>query len=85
MSARILVIEDDPMIQKLERLRLEEEQYEVVTTADPEEGLDIVGRGEDTCPAFVIGAGHRRKCTSRSSIIQGCNRDIGIAEASNRL
>jgi DNA-binding response OmpR family regulator len=45
MSARILVIEDDPMIQKLERLRLEEEQYEVFTTADPEEGLDIIGRG----------------------------------------
>ena len=43
MSARILIIEDDPMIQKLERLRLEEEQYEVFTTADPEEGLDIIG------------------------------------------
>lgn len=45
MSARILVIEDDPLIQNLERLRLEGEQYEVLTTADPEEGLQIAARG----------------------------------------
>ena len=45
MSRRILIIEDDPLIQNLERLRLEGEQYEVVTTADPEEGLQIAARG----------------------------------------
>ncbi len=45
MSIRILIIEDDPLIQNLERLRLEGEQYEVVTTADPEEGLQIAARG----------------------------------------
>ena len=45
MSARILIIEDDPMIQNLERLRLEQEQYEVSTTADPEEGLRIAAGG----------------------------------------
>ena len=45
MTERILIIEDDPMIQNLERLRLEQEQYEVSTTADPEEGLRIAAGG----------------------------------------
>src|SRR5215467_5287560 len=43
--ATILLVEDDPGVARLERLRLERAGYEVATAASAEEGLNRVAAG----------------------------------------
>jgi len=44
MSARILLVEDDPAVASLIRKTLDEEQYEVAVAMDGETALDHIGR-----------------------------------------
>ena len=44
-AARVLVVDDDPVIQKLLKVNFEMEGYEVLSAADGAEGLDQVASG----------------------------------------
>ena len=44
-ASRVLVVDDDPVIQKLLKVNFEMEGYEVLSAADGAEGLDQAGSG----------------------------------------
>ena len=44
-AARVLVVDDDPVIQKLLKVNFEMEGYEVLSAADGAEGLDQAASG----------------------------------------
>ena len=46
MKKRILLVDDDPDILKVNRILLEREGYDVLTATDGEEALDLVKQGE---------------------------------------
>ena len=46
-AARVLVVDDDPVIQKLLKVNFEMEGYEVLSAADGAEGLDQAKSGPD--------------------------------------
>jgi DNA-binding response OmpR family regulator len=46
MVQRILVVEDNPVLQKLVRSALEHEGYDVLTADDAVQGLELVARGK---------------------------------------
>ena len=50
-SARVLVVDDDPVIQKLLKVNFEMEGYEVLSAADGAEGLDQARSGK---PQVII-------------------------------
>ena len=41
---QVLVVDDDPSMQRMLRTRLEREGYNVVTAADGDEGLELIRR-----------------------------------------
>jgi DNA-binding response OmpR family regulator len=50
-SARVLVVDDDPVIQKLLKVNFEMEGYEVLSASDGAEGLDQARSGK---PQVII-------------------------------
>jgi DNA-binding response OmpR family regulator len=46
MPAKVLVVDDDPVIQKLLRVNFEMEGYDVLSAADGAEGLDQARAGQ---------------------------------------
>jgi DNA-binding response OmpR family regulator len=46
MVQRILVVEDNPVLQKLVRSALEHEGYDVLTAGDAVQGLELIARGK---------------------------------------
>lgn len=48
---KVLIIEDDPILQKIYREKLEKDGYEVLITSFGEEGLQIA---RDTHPDFIV-------------------------------
>jgi len=51
VQTKILLVEDDPMIVEMYRLRLEEERYQVFTTDKGSEALEIARREK---PAIIL-------------------------------
>jgi DNA-binding response OmpR family regulator len=51
VQTKILLVEDDPMIVEMYRLRLEEEHYQVFTTDKGSEALEIARREK---PAIIL-------------------------------
>lgn len=51
MQQTVLVVEDDPMIQNLVKIYLDNEGYDVVTASDGEEALDVI---QETNPCLIV-------------------------------
>ena len=51
MAAKILVVDDDPNVQRLLSYTLKQEGYEVVVAADGAEGFKLWGQEE---PALIL-------------------------------
>ena len=72
---KVLIVDDDPFIAEMYRLRLEAEGYEVITARDGEEGLATAGSEAPSssawttaCLASMVSTLVRRSAAPRSGI-----------------
>jgi CheY-like chemotaxis protein len=82
---RVLVIEDDPELLELYRLSLSDEGYEVVATADPEEGLALARRHPDVLLLDLRLPGIDGRTLLRHFRVSGATRDIPVVVVSGSV